>query len=179
MTCSVHGLCGLLIEQIWTIKNRKAKHRYKTMFILYECWIQMLFKSMYNLFLKNEHRMLISIYNKSYMMKHWAGHSVRSYSNDFQMTWLINLKKHWSYVWKLKSHFIIKIQVIFDIKWYCTPISIIFTHARRQIHNSQKQPYQKYSTKHSWLEHFTHHSDSIVSRARTQKVDKNLDTTIT
>lgn len=43
----------------------------------------MLFKSMYNLFLKNEHRMLISIYNKSYMMKHWAGHSVRSYSNDF------------------------------------------------------------------------------------------------
>lgn len=139
----------------------------------------MLFKSMYNLFLKNEHRMLISIYNKSYMMKHWAGHSVRSYSNDFQMTWLINLKKHWSYVWKLKSHFIIKIQVIFDIKWYCTPISIIFTHARRQIHNSQKQPYQKYSTKHSWLEHFTHHSDSIVSSARTQKVDKNLDTTIT
>lgn len=53
----------------------------------------MLFKSMYNLFLKNEHRMLISIYNKSYMMKHWAGHSVRSYSNDFQMTWLIKPSK--------------------------------------------------------------------------------------
>lgn len=53
----------------------------------------MLFKSMYNLFLKNEHRMLISIYNKSYMMKHWAGHSARSYSNDFQMTWLIKPSK--------------------------------------------------------------------------------------
>lgn len=159
------------------------------MFILYECWIQIMshfsttccskvcticFSRM-----NTECWFLYTRYNKSYMMKHWAGHSVRSYSNDFQMTWLINLQKHWSYVWKLKSHFIIKIQVIFDIKWYCTPISIIFTHARRQIHNSQKQPYQKYSTKHSWLEHFTHHSDSIVSRARTQKVDKNLDTTIT
>lgn len=152
------------------------------MFILYECWIQIMSHFSTTCCSKvcticfsrmNTECWFLYITNHTW----WNTGLVTRW--DFQMTWLINLKKHWSYVWKLKSHFIIKIQVIFDIKWYCTPISIIFTHARRQIHNSQKQPYQKYSTKHSWLEHFTHHSDSIVSRARTQKVDKNLDTTIT
>lgn len=156
------------------------------MFILYECWIQIMshfsttccskvcticFSRMntecWFLYITNHtwwNTGLVTRWDLIRMIFKWLG---------------FILQKHWSYVWKLKSHFIIKIQVIFDIKWYCTPISIIFTHARRQIHNSQKQPYQKYSTKHSWLEHFTHHSDSIVSRARTQKVDKNLDTTIT
>lgn len=43
----------------------------------------MLFKSMYNLFFKNEYRMLIFIYNKLYMMKYWVGYLVRFYLNDF------------------------------------------------------------------------------------------------